>query len=315
MSCRKNRKGGHDRTRIPLPGPLGRGRLSAHRAAARQRRPPGRSSTPTSARTPTGSTRCSRWAPPQRLAAGVEELRLSGAEAVVWACTSGSFVYGWEGAHEQVRGPRPAPRACPPPVRPSPSPTPCGSSARAASRSRRPIRTTWRTTSRTFLKAAGVEVVRCRGSGIITAAEVGTWEWPEVWPWPARPAITGRARRCCCRTRPCTRRPTSRTWSRSWASPSSRPTRSPSGRPCGWRTARVNAPALGALFTREPLVQAYRMSGAASGLRATGRCRNKVAEPRSGAPCPPHDRAGRRGIRAGSVDRCEDTTGSQEAPR
>jgi maleate cis-trans isomerase len=37
-----------------------------------------------------------------RLAAGVEELRLSGAEAVVWACTSGSFVYGWEGAREQV---------------------------------------------------------------------------------------------------------------------------------------------------------------------------------------------------------------------
>ena len=38
-----------------------------------------------------------------RLAAGVEELRMSGAESVVWACTSGSFVYGWEGAHEQIR--------------------------------------------------------------------------------------------------------------------------------------------------------------------------------------------------------------------
>ena len=25
------------------------------------------------------------------------------AAAVVWACTSGSFVYGWDGAHEQVR--------------------------------------------------------------------------------------------------------------------------------------------------------------------------------------------------------------------
>ncbi|MGW1161840.1 maleate cis-trans isomerase family protein [Streptomyces sp. NPDC002513] len=40
---------------------------------------------------------------PRRLAAGVEELRLAGAEAVVWASTSGSFAYGWEGAHEQVR--------------------------------------------------------------------------------------------------------------------------------------------------------------------------------------------------------------------
>ncbi len=38
-----------------------------------------------------------------RLAAGVQELRHAGAEAVVWACTSGSFVYGWDGAHEQVR--------------------------------------------------------------------------------------------------------------------------------------------------------------------------------------------------------------------
>ncbi len=28
---------------------------------------------------------------------------MSGAEAVVWACTSGSFVYGWEGAQGQVR--------------------------------------------------------------------------------------------------------------------------------------------------------------------------------------------------------------------
>lgn len=40
---------------------------------------------------------------PERLTAGVEQLRMSGAEAVVWACTSGSFVYGWEGAHDQIR--------------------------------------------------------------------------------------------------------------------------------------------------------------------------------------------------------------------
>ncbi|MEU3984081.1 decarboxylase [Streptomyces sp. NPDC026672] len=40
---------------------------------------------------------------PERLAHGVDELRLAGAEAVVWASAGGSFVYGWEGAHEQVR--------------------------------------------------------------------------------------------------------------------------------------------------------------------------------------------------------------------
>ncbi|WP_416982773.1 decarboxylase [Streptomyces sp. T028] len=44
-----------------------------------------------------------RMGAPHRLAAGVEQLRLSGAEAIVWASTSGSFGYGWEGAHEQVR--------------------------------------------------------------------------------------------------------------------------------------------------------------------------------------------------------------------
>ncbi|MCH0543227.1 decarboxylase [Streptomyces sp. MUM 203J] len=40
---------------------------------------------------------------PERLAAGAERLRLAGAEAVVWASTGASFVYGWEAAHEQAR--------------------------------------------------------------------------------------------------------------------------------------------------------------------------------------------------------------------
>jgi maleate cis-trans isomerase len=39
----------------------------------------------------------------ERLAEGVEELRLAGAQSVVWACTSGSSVYGWDGAHQQTR--------------------------------------------------------------------------------------------------------------------------------------------------------------------------------------------------------------------
>ncbi|MFE1926187.1 maleate cis-trans isomerase family protein [Streptomyces asoensis] len=40
---------------------------------------------------------------PEGLTKGVEQLRLAGAEAIVWACTSGGFVHGWEGAQEQVR--------------------------------------------------------------------------------------------------------------------------------------------------------------------------------------------------------------------
>ncbi|WP_149184729.1 decarboxylase [Streptomyces sp. TRM49041] len=40
---------------------------------------------------------------PERLAAGAEQLRLAGAEAVVWASAGASFVQGWEAAHEQAR--------------------------------------------------------------------------------------------------------------------------------------------------------------------------------------------------------------------
>ncbi|MFH9013841.1 aspartate/glutamate racemase family protein [Streptomyces sp. NPDC017943] len=38
-----------------------------------------------------------------RLAAEVQELRHAGADAVVWASTSGGFVRGWDGAQDQVR--------------------------------------------------------------------------------------------------------------------------------------------------------------------------------------------------------------------
>lgn len=77
-----------------------------------------------------------------RLAAGVDELKERGAEAVVWACTSASFVFGWEGAHEQVRS-CPPPPVCPPPVRRSPSPMPSRRSAPGGSRSPPPTPTTW----------------------------------------------------------------------------------------------------------------------------------------------------------------------------
>jgi len=37
-----------------------------------------------------------------RLHAGAEILRADGAAVTIWACTSGSFVFGWEGAQRQV---------------------------------------------------------------------------------------------------------------------------------------------------------------------------------------------------------------------
>ncbi|MFJ8854563.1 decarboxylase [Streptomyces sp. NPDC102437] len=43
-----------------------------------------------------------RTGSPEHLAAGVKELRRAGVEAVVWASGAGSFLYGWEGAHEQT---------------------------------------------------------------------------------------------------------------------------------------------------------------------------------------------------------------------
>ncbi|MFD3516211.1 decarboxylase [Streptomyces sp. NPDC058657] len=114
-----------------------------------------------------------------RLAAGAEELRLSGAEAVVWACTSASFVYGWEGAHDQVR------------TLAATAGLPASSTSFAfahAVRELGAVRVAVAATYpddvadlfRGFLQAAGAEVVSTRGSGIVTAAEVGTWGRTEV---------------------------------------------------------------------------------------------------------------------------------------
>jgi maleate cis-trans isomerase len=114
-----------------------------------------------------------------RLAAGVEELRLAGAESVVWACTSGSFIRGWDGAHQQVR------------ELATVAGTPASSTSfafahavqalgvkRVAIAATYPQDVTGYFTA--FLEAAGITVVAARASGIITAAEVGTWGEAEV---------------------------------------------------------------------------------------------------------------------------------------
>ncbi|MGB8943294.1 MAG: decarboxylase [Streptomyces sp.] len=115
----------------------------------------------------------------ERLAAGVEELRLSGADAVVWACTSASFVFGWEGAHDQVRS---LARTAGLPA--SSTSFAFAHAVREVGASRVAVAATYPEDVAglfaSFLKAAGVEVVSTRGSGIITAAEVGTWGWEEV---------------------------------------------------------------------------------------------------------------------------------------
>ncbi|MFC4609492.1 aspartate/glutamate racemase family protein [Streptomyces maoxianensis] len=120
-----------------------------------------------------------RMGSPERLAAGVEQLRLEGAESVVWACTSGSFVYGWEGAREQIRSLALA------------AGMPASSTSFAFAHAVRELGATRVAVAATypqdvtalftaFLKASGVEVVADRASGIVTAAEVGAWGRAEV---------------------------------------------------------------------------------------------------------------------------------------
>ncbi|MDI3404371.1 maleate cis-trans isomerase family protein [Streptomyces cavernicola] len=194
-----------------------------------------------------------RMGAPDRLAAGVEELRLSGAEAVVWACTSGSFVFGWEGAHDQVRDLAKA------------AGLPASSTSFAFAHAAGEVGADRVAVAATypedvaehfvaFLRAAGIEVVAMRGSGIITAAEVGTWGYEEVLalaragdhPDAAAVLLPDTALHTAAHVRdlehdlgkPVLTANQVTVWE-------------------GLRLAgrRVNAPALGALFTREPIVQ------------------------------------------------------------
>ncbi|MFF9115453.1 aspartate/glutamate racemase family protein [Streptomyces massasporeus] len=114
-----------------------------------------------------------------RLAAGVQELRHAGADAVVWACTSGSFVYGWDGAQEQVR------------ALAQTAGMPASSTSFAFAHAVRELGVRRVAIGATypedvaqlfaeFLRAAGIEVVSVNSSGIITAAEVGTWGEAEL---------------------------------------------------------------------------------------------------------------------------------------
>ncbi|NSC21883.1 decarboxylase [Streptomyces albus subsp. chlorinus] len=114
-----------------------------------------------------------------RLAAKVEEVKGHGIQAVVWACTSASFVFGWDGAHRQVR------------ELAETAGLPASSTSFAFAHAVRDLGVERVSIAATypedvaelftgFLKAAGTEVVAMRGSGIITAAEVGTWGEEEV---------------------------------------------------------------------------------------------------------------------------------------
>jgi maleate cis-trans isomerase len=107
------------------------------------------------------------------LSDGARELRALGVQTAVWACTSGSFVFGWDGAAERVAGVEAA------------AGVPASSTSfafvnairhlglrRVAVAATYPADVAERFAD--FLDHAGVEVVALSCRGIITAAEVGT---------------------------------------------------------------------------------------------------------------------------------------------
>jgi len=104
---------------------------------------------------------------------GARQLRSLGVEAAVWACTSGSFVFGWDGATAQVAGVRTAADA------------PASSTSFAFVNAARHLGLRRVAVAATypqdvaerfagFLAAADIQVVSLSCKGIVTAAEVGT---------------------------------------------------------------------------------------------------------------------------------------------
>ncbi|MFJ6832058.1 decarboxylase [Streptomyces sp. NPDC091209] len=190
----------------------------------------------------------------RRLAAGVEELRLSGAEAVVWACAGGSFVYGLQGAHEQVRG---LARAAGLPA--SSTSFAFAHAAREIAAHRVAIGATYpddvAALFAAFLKEAGTEVVAVHGAGDVTGAEVAGWGYDQVLAL-ARAADRPDAEAVLL--------PDTALHTVSHLAALEKDLAKPvltANQVTVWEALRltdrrVNAPDLGALFTREPIVQA-----------------------------------------------------------
>ncbi|MDX2543806.1 maleate cis-trans isomerase family protein [Streptomyces sp. WI04-05B] len=188
-----------------------------------------------------------------RLAAGVEALRLSGAESVVWACTSGSFVYGWEGAHEQVRA---LARA---------AGLPASSTSFAFVHAVRELGVRKVAVGATypadvtelfaeFLRAAGIEVTAVHSAGIVTAAEVGEWGEEELTAL-AREADDADAEALLL---PDTALHTAShipTLEKRLGKPVLTANQVSVWEALRLATRKVNAPSLGTLFDKEPLVQ------------------------------------------------------------
>ncbi|MFM9372030.1 decarboxylase [Streptomyces sp. Da 82-17] len=111
-----------------------------------------------------------------RLADGLTALSAYEPDVVVWACTSASFIYGPEGARRQVE--ELAEAAGLPVTHASSTSFAFAHAVQALGVRRLAVAATYPDDVAgyfvRFLEAAGAEVVRVSGQGIITAAEVGT---------------------------------------------------------------------------------------------------------------------------------------------
>ncbi|QJT01931.1 decarboxylase [Streptomyces asoensis] len=190
---------------------------------------------------------------PERLAKGVEQLRLAGAEAIVWACTSGGFVHGWEGAQEQVR------------TLATTAGMPASSTSFAFVHAAQEIGAGRVAVGATypddvaalfaeFLRAGGVEVTGVHSAGIVTAAEVGTWGEAEVFAL-ARAADAPDARAILLPDTALHTAALLPALEKELGKPVLTANQVTVWEALRLTDRRVNAPGLGSLFTREPIVQ------------------------------------------------------------
>ncbi|MFD9391892.1 aspartate/glutamate racemase family protein [Streptomyces sp. NPDC060000] len=190
---------------------------------------------------------------PERLMKGVEQLRLAGAEAIVWACTSGGFVHGWAGAQEQVRS-----LATTAGMAASSTSFAFVHAAQEIGAGRVAVAATYPDDVAglfgEFLRAGGVEVTGVHSAGTGTAVEVGLWGEAEVFAL-ARAADAPDAEAVLL--------PDTALHTAAYLPALEKELGKPvltANQVTVWEALRltdrrVNAPGLGALFTREPIVQ------------------------------------------------------------
>jgi maleate cis-trans isomerase len=119
------------------------------------------------------------WGRADRLADGARALAPHRPSAVVWACTSGSFAFGWDGAHEQA-----ARLAVAAGVPASSTSLAFVNAVRAMGCSAVAVAATYPDEVARlftgFLSSGGIRVTSQRSHGIVMATEVGTVTGPDV---------------------------------------------------------------------------------------------------------------------------------------